>query len=161
MNGPEDDLRPEAVARRRFLLGLGFVAGILALGRRLPRRVGGRTASEVAADSTTVSAVPRSTTSEMPPATTMDVVATAPPTTIDDHLYDLVVAGGRVIDPESGFDAVAFGTKFLAKPDLPARIAAGAALNDPKADLFYTGKVGNLTYTGPEGYTDYPPLTPN
>ncbi|HAQ24152.1 MAG TPA: aminoacylase, partial [Acidimicrobiaceae bacterium] len=30
------------------------------------------------------------------------------PTTIDDHLYDLVVAGGRVIDPESGFDAVAF-----------------------------------------------------
>jgi N-ethylmaleimide reductase len=59
------------------------------------------------------------------------------------------------------FDAVAFGTKFLANPDLPARIAAGAALNDPKADLFYTGKVGDLTYTGPEGYTDYPPLTPN
>ena len=59
------------------------------------------------------------------------------------------------------FDAVAFGTKFLANPDLPARIAAGAALNDPKADLFYTGKVGDLKYTGPEGYTDYPPLTPN
>ena len=53
------------------------------------------------------------------------------------------------------------GTRFLANPDLPARIAAGAALNDPKADLFYTGKVGDLTYTGPEGYTDYPPLTPN
>ena len=64
------------------------------------------------------------------------------------------VAAGR-------FDAVAFGTKFLANPDLPARIAAGAALNDPKADLFYTGKVGDLTYTGPEGYTDYPTLTPN
>jgi len=61
------------------------------------------------------------------------------------------VAAGR-------FDAVAFGTKFLANPDLPARIAAGAALNDPKADLFYTGKVGDLTYTGPEGYTDYPTL---
>ena len=59
------------------------------------------------------------------------------------------------------FDAVAFGTKFLANPDLPARIAAGAALNDPKADLFYTGKVGDLKYTGPEGYTDYPTLTPN
>ena len=28
----------------------------------------------------------------------------------------------------------------------------------PKADLFYTGKVGDLTYTGPEGYTDYPTL---
>ena len=59
------------------------------------------------------------------------------------------------------FDAVAFGTKFLANPDLPARIAAGAELNAPKADLFYTGKVGDLKYTGPEGYTDYPPLTPN
>ena len=56
------------------------------------------------------------------------------------------------------FDAVAFGTKFLANPDLPARISAGAALNAPKADLFYTGKVGDLTYTGPEGYTDYPAL---
>ena len=56
------------------------------------------------------------------------------------------------------FDAVAFGTKFLANPDLPARIAAGADLNAPKADLFYTGKVGDLTYTGPEGYTDYPTL---
>ena len=64
------------------------------------------------------------------------------------------VAAGR-------FDAVAFGTKFLANPDLPARIAAGADLNAPKADLFYTGKVGDLKYTGPEGYTDYPPLTPN
>merc|ERR1712232_1220666 len=46
------------------------------------------------------------------------------------------------------FDAVAFGTKFLANPDLPARISRGAALNDPKADLFYTH--------GEEGYTDYP-----
>ena len=61
----------------------------------------------------------------------------------------------------AGLVITEFRTKFLANPDLPARIAAGAALNDPKADLFYTGKVGDLTYTGPEGYTDYPPLTPN
>ena len=39
--------------------------------------------------------------------------------------------------------------------------SARSRMNDPKADLFYTGKVGDLTYTGPEGYTDYPPLTPN
>ena len=64
----------------------------------------------------------------------------------------------KATDLPDSFDAVAFGTKFLANPDLPARIAAGAALNDPKADLFYTGKVGDLTYTGPEGYTDYPTL---
>jgi len=48
------------------------------------------------------------------------------------------------------FDVVAFGTKFLANPDLPVRIANGAELNAPKAELFYTD--------GPEGYTDYPCL---
>lgn len=45
-------------------------------------------------------------------------------------------------------DAVAFGTSFLANPDLPARIATGAALNAPNPSTFYS--------PGPEGYTDYP-----
>lgn len=48
------------------------------------------------------------------------------------------------------FDAVAFGTKFLANPDLPHRIFKGAELNAPKAALFYTD--------GPAGYIDYPSL---
>jgi N-ethylmaleimide reductase len=47
-------------------------------------------------------------------------------------------------------DAVAFGTSFLANPDLPARIAAGAPLNAPNPNTFYS--------PGPEGYTDYPAL---
>jgi N-ethylmaleimide reductase len=45
-------------------------------------------------------------------------------------------------------DAVAFGTAFLANPDLPARIQAGAPLNQPNPETFYT--------PGPEGYIDYP-----
>jgi N-ethylmaleimide reductase len=45
-------------------------------------------------------------------------------------------------------DAVAFGTSFLANPDLPERIKAGAPLNAPRADKFYS--------PGAEGYTDYP-----
>lgn len=45
-------------------------------------------------------------------------------------------------------DAVAFGTPFLANPDLPARIHAGAPLNAPNPATFYS--------PGPEGYTDYP-----
>jgi N-ethylmaleimide reductase len=48
-------------------------------------------------------------------------------------------------------DAVAFGTSFLANPDLPARIKAGAALNQPDPATFYT--------PGAVGYTDYPPMT--
>jgi N-ethylmaleimide reductase len=47
-------------------------------------------------------------------------------------------------------DAVAFGTPFLANPDLPARIRANAPLNAPDQNTFYT--------PGPAGYTDYPTL---
>lgn len=53
------------------------------------------------------------------------------------------IADGRI-------DAVAFGTPFLANPDLPARIKAGAPLNAPDPATFYS--------PGPKGYTDYPAL---
>ena len=47
-------------------------------------------------------------------------------------------------------DAIAFGKAFLANPDLPARLRAGAVLNDPVPATFYS--------PGSEGYTDYPSL---
>jgi 2,4-dienoyl-CoA reductase-like NADH-dependent reductase (Old Yellow Enzyme family) len=47
-------------------------------------------------------------------------------------------------------DAVAFGTPFIANPDLPRRFALGAPLNEPQPEKFYG--------PGPEGYTDYPAL---
>lgn len=49
---------------------------------------------------------------------------------------------------EGKADAVSFGTSFMANPDLPARIKAGAPLNQPNLAKFYT--------PGPVGYTDYP-----
>jgi N-ethylmaleimide reductase len=52
---------------------------------------------------------------------------------------------------EGKVDAVAFGTSFLANPDLPTRIAAKAALNAPDPTKFYS--------PGPEGYTDYPAMS--
>ncbi|KAF0697194.1 Aste57867_12081 [Aphanomyces stellatus] len=48
------------------------------------------------------------------------------------------------------FDAVAFGSGFLANPDLPARFAQNAELNKPDSKTFYGG--------GAVGYTDYPAL---
>lgn len=102
MDGPDDDLRPEAVGRRRILLGLGFGAGLVALGRRLPGR-GAPAATP--APTTTTTAAPLSTTTGAPATTT--TTEPAPTTTVDDHLYDLVVEGGRVVDPDSGFDGVA------------------------------------------------------
>ena len=49
---------------------------------------------------------------------------------------------------EGKLDAVAFGTSFLANPDLPARIAAKAPMNAPDPARFYS--------PGADGYTDYP-----
>ena len=69
---------------------------------------------------------------------------------------NVVTAGG--FDLESGnralaegwADAVAFGVKFIANPDLPARFRARAALNEPDETTFYA--------PGPKGYTDYTAL---
>lgn len=54
-----------------------------------------------------------------------------------------IVADGKA-------DAVAFGKLFIANPDLPKRFQLGAALNEWKSDLFYSGGVA--------GYADYPSL---
>ncbi|MBB5016814.1 N-ethylmaleimide reductase [Chitinivorax tropicus] len=48
-------------------------------------------------------------------------------------------------------DGVAFGRLYIANPDLVARFAAGAVLNEPDASTFYGGEE--------QGYTDYPFLT--
>jgi N-ethylmaleimide reductase len=48
-------------------------------------------------------------------------------------------------------NAVAFGTAFLANPDLPARIKAKAELNSPNPATFYS--------PGPKGYVDYPTMS--
>ncbi|KAH9153230.1 hypothetical protein LEN26_003588 [Aphanomyces euteiches] len=47
-------------------------------------------------------------------------------------------------------DAVAFGTLFIANPDLPERFAKDAPLNDADPTTYYVG--------GAKGYTDYPTL---
>ena len=47
-------------------------------------------------------------------------------------------------------DAISFGVKFIANPDLPARLRRGAALNELDRANMYGG--------GAEGYTSYPAL---
>jgi len=47
-------------------------------------------------------------------------------------------------------DAVAWGQRYIANPDLPERYAQNAALNEPRPETFYG--------SGPVGYTDYPAL---
>lgn len=51
---------------------------------------------------------------------------------------------------EGWADAISFGVKFIANPDLVARLKSGAPLNELNRDTMYGG--------GAEGYTDYPAL---
>lgn len=51
---------------------------------------------------------------------------------------------------EGAFDLYAYGRRYLANPDLVARLASGAELNEADFRTFYGG--------GAEGYTDYPAL---
>ena len=62
--------------------------------------------------------------------------------------YDAVSAEAAIEAGEA--DLVAFGTKFLANPDLIERFRRGAPLNPPDPDTFYQGEE--------RGYTDYPTL---
>jgi len=57
--------------------------------------------------------------------------------------------GGELLE-QGGADAIVFGTKFLANPDLPERLRRGARLNEPDRATFYT--------PGERGYTDYATL---
>jgi N-ethylmaleimide reductase len=62
--------------------------------------------------------------------------------------YDFARATQAVQDGAA--DLVSFGRLFLANPDLPARFAQEAELNEPDPDTFYGGDE--------KGYTDYPSL---
>lgn len=68
---------------------------------------------------------------------------------------NFIVAGGFNLETanqalEEGWaDAIAFGTWFLANPDLPERLRCHAPLNKPDEATFYASGAG--------GYTDYPP----
>lgn len=57
---------------------------------------------------------------------------------------------GAQLLAKGGADAIAYGVKFLANPDLPERFKRDAPLNKPISSTFYT--------PGEKGYTDYPTL---
>lgn len=69
-------------------------------------------------------------------------------TWIDNNGYDRQMAIDAVANGHA--DVIAFGTKFLANPDLPRRLRENAPLNKPDQNTFYGG--------GAHGYTDYPAL---
>ncbi len=59
---------------------------------------------------------------------------------------------GEALLEQGGADAIVYGTKLLANPDLPERFRLNAPLNEPDQSMFYV--------PGEHGYTDYPTLAP-
>lgn len=57
---------------------------------------------------------------------------------------------GAELLAQGGADAIVFGVKFLANPDLPLRLRHNLQLNEPDQSTFYT--------PGERGYIDYPAL---
>ncbi|PYS75005.1 MAG: alkene reductase [Acidobacteria bacterium] len=57
---------------------------------------------------------------------------------------------GEAVLEQGGADAIVYGTKLLANPDLPERFRRNARLNQPDQSTFYV--------PGEHGYTDYPAL---
>lgn len=57
---------------------------------------------------------------------------------------------GAQLIAKGGADAIVYGVKFLANPDLPERFKRDADLNEPDKTTFYS--------PGEKGYTDYPTL---
>lgn len=57
---------------------------------------------------------------------------------------------GEALLEQGDADAIVYGTKLLANPDLPERFRRDAALNEPDQSTFYV--------PGEHGYTDYPTL---
>jgi N-ethylmaleimide reductase len=55
---------------------------------------------------------------------------------------------GEALLEQGGADAIVYGTKLLANPDLPERFRRNASLNEPDQSTFYV--------PGEHGYTDYP-----
>lgn len=72
------------------------------------------------------------------------------------QVYDGIIAGNDAYDfakaqkalDDGILDAVAFGSLYIANPDLVERFRTGAPLNTPQVESFYKG--------GPAGYIDYP-----
>ena len=143
-SGPEEG----HLARRRFIVALGFGIASAALLKRLPdrRRSVGSTKTTQPAPTTTT----RPPTVEVPPS-----LDDAAGTTVDDRLYDTVITGGRVIDPETGFDAVAH---VGINGDSIARVSlnplTGRSTVDAAGLVVAPGFIDILSYR-PNGYGDW------
>ncbi|RMH73988.1 MAG: aminoacylase [Actinomyces sp.] len=144
--------RGPGLDRRRLLLALGFGAANVGVLRHLAT-------PPTASSSVTTGAAPEpvttTTTGAPPPTPVLD-----PAAAVEDpgHVFDVVITGGRVIDPESGHDAVAAVgidgdtiTAIVADPLTPLQ---GRTVVDATGLVVAPGFIDILSYS-PNGYGEW------
>jgi dihydroorotase len=123
---------PPSPDRRKLLVTGGFALASVALLRELPAITTGARP--------TVAAQPKGPSG--PPA-----VAGAPVEPGADHVFDLVIEGGRVMDPESGFDEVTnVGIDGASVTKLSAEVLQGREVVDARGLVVAPGFIDILSY---------------
>jgi dihydroorotase len=141
---------PPSPDRRRLLLALGFgalnAAALSQLGGR-PALSGGLATGTGGGDGDGVAAAATDSGPDEPPA-----LSDAGPEPAPDHVFQTVIAGGRVIDPASRFDRVAYvgidGDRIAAVSTEPLR---GTTTIDADGLVVSPGFIDILSYE-PNGY---------
>ena len=156
---PEAVSPPDAVtiARRRLLVALGFGAANVAVLRHLAV-----TADESAAVTTSTSGTPTATTTAPsgPRVSTDPVPVLDPSVQVVDpnHVFDVVMSGGRVMDPETGYDSLATvgidGTKITAIVPGEQALRSGRDAIDATGLVVSPGFIDILSYS-PNGYGEW------
>jgi N-acyl-D-aspartate/D-glutamate deacylase len=156
MDGPR--ARPAVdVNRRKLLLALGFGAANLGLLRRLADPGGSTvvrsaapagTADVTTTTSTTVTGI-GAPAAQLGPAPVLDPAAEV----VDPaHVFDIVINGGRVMDPDSGYDAIAnIGVDGDRVTRITTEALTGRTTIDAASLVVAPGFIDILSYS-PNGY---------
>ena len=101
-NSSEEKPSREKLGRRRFIITMGFGVAASALLRKLPSKTDTKI-SQAAAEKVSFPATSTSTTL---PSSSTTLNNSELPNEIQ-TVFETVISGGRVIDPDSGYDAIA------------------------------------------------------
>jgi len=98
----EDESSSKMIGRRGFIVTLGFGVAASALLRKLP----GKSSTEISKVSSEGISLPSTTTSTSLPNISTSLNTEELPNKVE-TVFETVISGGRVIDPDSGFDGIA------------------------------------------------------
>ena len=153
---PRDRPPAALIARRRLLVALGFGATNVAVLRHLAVTGDESAGAAVSASAPTTTAAPATG-----PRVSTDPVPVLDETLVvddPDHVFDLVITGGRVMDPASGYDGLASvgvdGTRVTSIVAGEGALLEGRQSIDATRLVIAPGFIDILSYS-PNGYGEW------